>query len=232
MVCDSWLSRKPWKLNTLLGAYRPAWRKSRRMYLVTGLCQTLLQARPSRPWQLASSAVHADLDTLCWGAHQDDSPAGRQEADTLCFILRQVFPHPQLPDSLLQPPQLLPGSPIPALALALGSTPAQDQVRWLQSSVQGCCNDHADNRACDCLATARRKDVRYDPATLRVLADALEESHYPPTIACPFCSVRDDCLLCRGTGNIPHPVLSHLRGPDTLRGCWSVALVTGELSWD
>ena len=83
-----------------------------------------------------------------------------------------------------------------------------------------------------------------DPLRLAILADALEEAGCPQTEECCDCDgsgvcmtrPRDPvrlgrgwpCKLCKTTGRLPHPLLTHLRSPGPhVRGCWAVDLVRG-----
>ncbi len=89
-----------------------------------------------------------------------------------------------------------------------------------------------------------------DSDRLAVLADALEDAGCPPDKECPDCpewkgvriregfdavqAVIDHGKLkaacrCAGTGKIPNPILTHLRGPGPhVRGCWVVDLLLGK----
>jgi hypothetical protein len=82
-----------------------------------------------------------------------------------------------------------------------------------------------------------------DPFRLALVADALEEAGCD-AVKCHDCDgsgvcmtrPRDPvrlgrgwpCKLCKATGNLPHPVLAHLRSPGPhVRGCWPIDLLTG-----
>lgn len=117
---------------------------------------------------------------------------------------------------------------------------------WLTPTVVGLAHAAYDSRD--------EQTGHLDPVRLAVLADALEEAgcageecprcRGTGELSCPKCSgegcspygvgangrctAGDPCPGCGGTGWLPHPLLSHLRGPGPhVRGCWAIDLLTG-----
>lgn len=80
-----------------------------------------------------------------------------------------------------------------------------------------------------------------DADTLEALSDALEEAGCPMEEKCPACGGEKghwspaeinphwlECRTCDGSGNIPHPLLAHLRGKGPhVRGCHALDAILG-----
>lgn len=103
------------------------------------------------------------------------------------------------------------------------------------------------------LEMARHAYGYRDFTGLPYVADALEEAGCPAEVECGDCPVlrkakvtaegaydRDmvqeviawgqarKACRCQGTGRVPHPLLAHLRGPNThVRGCWALDIILG-----